>query len=219
MGNKSTYIACPRDNFTRRHRLVCYPHTILQMRYQPPLLLSRLAPPLQQLRHSPTTQRLPQHSLVPQPLLSSSRLSTWEVPEERPGEVESELEVWDEEGTSQPEGEEAVASETAQVILDTQAMVTGQFIKEIVATKPKDPARGCHLLYPHPLPYQTRPITQDTGEAVGDLLPGVGLVDRDHGMDLSRKGPTSSISSSIRLHPLRPHLLLLRYRFPSIRWL
>ena len=76
-------------------------------------------------------------------------------------------------------------------------MVTGQFIKEIVATKPKDPARRCHFLYPHPLPYQTRPITQDTGEAVGDLLPGVGLADRDHGMDLSRKGPTSSISSSM----------------------
>jgi len=96
MGNKSTYTACPRDSFTRRHRLECYPRTIPRMRCPPPpLLLSPLAPPPRQPQHSRTTQRPLRRSSAPQPLLCSSLLSTWGVLGRRPVEGESEAVQWD----------------------------------------------------------------------------------------------------------------------------
>ena len=74
----------------------------------------------------------------------------------------------------------------------------GQFTREVVGTKPKAPALKCHLRYPHPLPCHTLPITPDMEEAmVGVLLPAGGPADQDHGTALSRKNPTSNISSNM----------------------
>lgn len=77
-------------------------------------------------------------------------------------------------------------------------MATGQFTREIAATRPMALARKYHPRYPHPLQCHTRRITLDTEEAVeGDLLPAEGQVDLDHGMVLSRKKLTNSISSNM----------------------
>lgn len=76
-------------------------------------------------------------------------------------------------------------------------MATGQFTREVAATKPKAPALRCHLRYPHLLPCHTRHITQDTEAAVvGVFLPAGGPEGQDHGTVLSQKKPTNSISSN-----------------------
>ena len=81
---------------------------------------------------------------------------------------------------------------------DTHPMAMGQFTREVVATKPKAQALRYHLRYPHLLPCHTLPITPDTEAAVvGVLLQAEGPADQDHGTALSRKNPTSNISSNM----------------------
>ena len=112
-----SFRACPRDSFIRRRRLESYPRTIPPMRYPLQPLLSPLAPPPRQLQHSRITRRPLRRSLAPQPLLCNSLSSIWEVPVGRPAEAESGAVQWDAEDTSRLDGEEAVAWETARLIL------------------------------------------------------------------------------------------------------